>query len=335
MRMTSSRTRRLRLAALVPLILGVLLMAAACSGSSDQASSSEDAGAADAPAAGLQDSVAGGAPAPAPGKREAAAAGSDGLSSGGDTASSGATGDAARPPVQTRAVISTGTVSYESDDVDETRFDVQQVVDGHRGEVTDEQSDTDDDGAMVRSRLVVRVPSAEFGAAMDELEKVAGLRTAKRSSEDVTTQVIDTDVRVRAQEESLQRVEALLARARSLRTIVAIESELTRRQAELDSLKAQQAYLADQTTLSTITVFLERTKQEPVAKKAEDDSGFVAGLSRGWHAFTTAASGAAEAVGTLLPFLVLLLLVGVPVWLVTRNVQRRHRAAAQTPAPAP
>lgn len=334
MRMTSSRTRRLRLAALVPLILGVLLMAAACSGSSDQASSSEDAGAADAPAAGLQDNLAGGAPAPAPGQREAAAAGSDDLSSGGDTASSGA-GEAARPPVQTRAVISTGTVSYESDDVDETRFDVQQVVDGHRGEVTDEQSDTDDDGAMVRSRLVVRVPSAEFGAAMDELEKVAGLRTAKRSSEDVTTQVIDTDVRVRAQEESLQRVEALLARARSIRTIVAIESELTRRQAELDSLKAQQAYLADQTTLSTITVFLERTKQEPVAKKADDDSGFVAGLSRGWHAFTTAASGAAEAVGTLLPFLVLLLLVGVPVWLVTRSVQRRHRAAAQTPAPAP
>ena len=148
MRMTSSRTRRLSLAALVPLILGVLLMAAACSGSSDQASSSEDAApAADAPADSLQGNVAGGAPAPAPGQREAAAAGSEDFSSGGDTASSSGGGrEAARPPVQTRAVISTGTVRYESEDVDETRRDVQQVVDAHGGDVTDEDSETDDDG---------------------------------------------------------------------------------------------------------------------------------------------------------------------------------------------
>ena len=72
-----------------------------------------------------------------------------------------------------------------------------------------------------------------------------------------------------------------------------------------------------------------------MAKKSDDDSGFVAGLDRGSKAFTTVASGAAEAVGALLPFVVLLLVLGVPVWLVTRSVQRRHRAAAQTPAPAP
>jgi hypothetical protein len=325
MHMTSSRTRRRTLVALVPLLLGVLLLAAACSGSggSDSAGSAEPARAVDAPAGAPQ------AGAPDGSQRDAVTA------EGADTASGGGvsgSGTSARPPVQTRAVISTGTVSYESDDVDETRFDVQQVVDGHRGEITDEQSDTDDDGAMVRSRLVVRVPSGEFGTTMDELEKVAGLRTAKRSSEDVTTQVIDTDVRVRAQEQSLQRVEALLARAQNLRTIVAIESELTRRQAELDSLKAQQAYLADQTTLSTITIFLERTPEEPVAKKSDGD-GFVAGLSRGWDAFTTAATGAAEALGTLLPFLVLLVLLGVPTWLVTRSVQRRHRDTA-TQAPS-
>lgn len=332
MRMTSPRTRR-SLVAIVSLLVGVLLVAAGCSGSGSDSGAEPASGALDAPQAGqAPDSSLQREAAPADGGAFAAEGGDTASSSGGGTDE---VGGAARPAIQTRAVISTGTVSYVSDDVDETRFDVQQVVDGHRGEVTDEQSDTDDDGAMVRSRLVVRVPSAEFGAAMDELEKVAGLRTAKRASEDVTTQVIDTDVRVRAQEESLQRVEALLARAKSLRTIVAIESELTRRQAELDSLKAQQAYLADQTTLSTITVFLERTKPEPVAKKSDDESGFVAGLSRGWHAFTTAATGAAEALGTLLPFLVLLLLVGVPSWLVARSVQRRHRTSTPPPAPAP
>ena len=66
--------------------------------------------------------------------------------------------------------------------------------------------------------------------------------------------MIDTGVRVRAQEASLKRVELLLAEAKSLKDIIWIESQLTNRQAELDSLKSQQTWLKDQTSLSTITV---------------------------------------------------------------------------------
>ncbi|HET7241198.1 MAG TPA: DUF4349 domain-containing protein, partial [Gemmatimonadales bacterium] len=151
------------------------------------------------------------------------------------------------------------------------------------------------------------------------------LRSAKRTSDDVTTEVIDIGVRVRAQEKSLERIELLLARAQNLRAIIAIESQLTRRQAELDSLKAQQAYLADQTSLSTITVFLERT--EKAAKKVEKDeaTGFVAGFQSGWDALGGAATVLATGLGAVLPFAVLLLLLGVPAWLLARSLLRRRR----------
>ncbi len=55
----------------------------------------------------------------------------------------------------------------------QARFDVQKVVDAHRGEVTDEQTTTDDEGQINRSRLVIRVPSQFFDDAMTELEEVA------------------------------------------------------------------------------------------------------------------------------------------------------------------
>ena len=159
---------------------------------------------------------------------------------------------------------------------------------------------------------------------MAELEKVAQLASSSRNSEDVTTEVIDTEVRIRAQTESLKRVELLLARAQSIRDIVSIEAQLTRRQADLDSLKARQAYLADQTSMSTITVFLEK-KPEPGAKKAEkDDSGFLAGLGNGWDGMTTFLVGLATVAGTLLPFAVLLLVLGVPAWLLVRSLARRR-----------
>ena len=138
-------------------------------------------------------------------------------------------GDAAQgtPTLQTRAVISTGTVTLRSNDVAQAKFDVQKVIDAHRGEISDEQTGTDDEGRINRSRLVIRVPSQFFDEVMTELGQVADLRSAKRTSEDVTTEVIDIGVRVRAQEKSLERIELLLARAQNLRDIIAIESQLS------------------------------------------------------------------------------------------------------------
>ena len=231
------------------------------------------------------------------------------------------------PDYQSRAVISTGTVSLQSDDVAAAKFDLMKVVDTYRGEVSDEETATDDDGDVSRSRMVIRVPSDDFDEVMTELGRVPGtdLRSAKRTSEDVTTQVIDTEVRVRAQEKSLERIELLLARARTIKDIVWIESQLTRRQAELDSLKSQQAFLADQTSLATITVFLEQTPEErPAEKKERDDAGFVAGLDAGWDALRSAGTALATVVGALLPFAVLLVVLGIPTWLLLRPLMRRR-----------
>jgi len=314
-------TYRLRRRVLLPglgLLLSVLFLVGACSGgdtagSEPTSASNDGALAEDAPApeaAPLQDSVG----------RDAA----DGFDSG--AAASTPSGNSAPdvPVLQTRAVISTGTVTLRSKDVGQARFDVQKVVDAHRGEISDEQTATDTEGEVDRSRLVIRVPSQFFDEVMTELGEVAELRSAKRTSEDVTTEVIDIDVRVRAQEKSLERIELLLARAQSLRDIIAIESQLTRRQAELDSLKAQQAYLADQTSLSTITVFLEKQ----VKPKAEepDEAGFLAGLESGWTALGRATTVLATGLGAVLPFLVVLVLLGVPTWLLTRSMVRRRRA---------
>jgi hypothetical protein len=307
---TTSRLRRRALLPGLGLLLSFLLVLAACSGGGDDSLESPTARAAEDGIAAEGGGFAQDAPAPAPA----------------DSRSVTSTSDSSAPDIpvlQTRAVISTGTVTLRSRDVGQARFDVQKVVDAHRGEISDEQTATDTKGRIDRSRLVIRVPSQFFDDVMTELGEVAELRSARRTSEDVTTEVIDIGVRVRAQERSLERIELLLSRAQSLRDIIAIESQLSRRQADLDSLKAQQAFLADQTSLSTITVFLEKSdKAVPVE---QDEAGFVAGLQRGWDALGRATPVLATGLGALLPFMVVLLLLGVPLWLLVRALLRRRR----------
>ncbi|UUZ60479.1 DUF4349 domain-containing protein [Nocardioides sp. B-3] len=230
-----------------------------------------------------------------------------------------------RAPAIERHVISTGTVSPVSDDVATARRDVQRIVDSQHGSITEENTETDDEGTATYSRLVIRVPASSFSVTMLSLEKAAELRQSKITSEDVTTQVIDTDVRVRAREGSLRRVEQLLARANSLKDIIWIESQLTNRQAELDSLKSQQARLSDQTSDSTITIDIERTYvPEAEKKKEKDETGFMVGLKGGMKALGAFAAALATIVGALLPFAIVIAIFLVPAWVLVRRSARRR-----------
>jgi hypothetical protein len=234
---------------------------------------------------------------------------------------------AATAPLQ-RSIIATGTVSLASKDVGGTRRDVQRIVDAQGGDVTDESTETDQEGHTSYARLVVRVPSAKFSATMEALEGAGSLLSSDRGSDDVTTEVIDNGARVRAQEASLERVELLLAEAKTLKEVIWIESQLTSRQAELDSLKSQQAWLADQTSMSTITVDIS-TRVRQVVEEPDDDTpaGFMAGLEGGMKAVAAMLVAVATILGALLPFAAIVLVLGLPVWLVVRR--RRPRPSPE------
>lgn len=318
--MTTAHLLRSRTAGLVA-ALSMTALLAACSSpgddNGDSASAGDGGGAVSSLPEGTADSPGGGA----------GAAGSKAGAADGDAAGGAGPTTAAME----RSVVSSGSVSLTSKDVATARQDVQRVVDAQGGDVTEEETTTADDGAASYARLVVRVPSAKFGETMEALEQVATFRSSSRGSDDVTTEVIDTGARVRAQEASLERVELLLADARDLKDVIWIESQLTSRQAELDSLKSQQAWLRDQTSLSTITVDItvpEDRAEEPDGP--DEPAGFLAGLRGGTGALGATATVLATVVGALLPFAVVAGVLGVPLWLVVR----RRRAGRPGPAPA-
>jgi hypothetical protein len=131
--------------------------------------------------------------------------------------------------------------------------------------------------------------------------------------------------RLRTQQASVDRIRALLAQATTVGEIVSIESELTQREADLESLEAQQASLSDLTTLSTITVTL--LGPQAVAAKPKP-AGFIGGLDRGWHAFVASMVWLLMVIGAILPFGALVGLVWWLVRIVMRRMQTRRPAVA-------
>lgn len=227
--------------------------------------------------------------------------GSDAGSEGG-----GVSGRVPADSLQPR-VISTGSISVAARDVGKARQRLGALVTGWRGYIADESTESDSEGRVRSSSVTVRVPADRFDEAVDRIGGLGRLLHADRQAEDVTTQVLDVDARLRAQEKSLLRMEALLARAEAIGEVVTVEAEVARRQADLEALQSQQAWLADQTSYATLQVSLERRGEPVVTEKQENP--FLAGLGSGWATLVGAGSGIAVVAGAVLPFLPLLLLV--------------------------
>jgi hypothetical protein len=161
---------------------------------------------------------------------------------------------------------------------------------------------------------------------MEQVADVGTVRARSQASQDVTDSYVDTSSRVKSQRASVDRVRALLSRATDIGDVVRLESELARREADLDALEARLAALDDSTTMATLTVTLARP--DAIAPAPKDHDGFVGGLLDGWHALGASAAVVLQIIGAVIPFAVLLALLGLPAWLLLR------RRRTSSPAPS-
>jgi Domain of unknown function (DUF4349) len=174
--------------------------------------------------------------------------------------------------------------------------------------------------------LTLSVPADKLDAALDQL--TAGVTVLQRStsSQDVTSQYVDTQSRLKTMSASVERVRALMSLAKDLGQVVALESEMSRREADLESLESQLDALKNSVERSTLTVSLSTAGNEPVT-----DNAFLAGLRSGWDAFTASASGLLKAVGALLPFVLFMSLLAAPLWPWWRRRQGQQPPVIPTP----
>lgn len=299
MRWRAAGRGRLAMAAGVVVLLGAL---SGCSGSGDSATSDSAGG-------------SGGSGAPA---REA------------ETDRAG--GGAARIVPVTRSIITTVDVRVAVEDIRGAVAKARQLAVVAGGFVAEEAVDVSaDDPTQASARLVLRVPASKLADFRADVEALGDFVSGQTSTTDVTEEMVDVEARIASQRASLQRLRNLLQRAENLDAVIRIETEIARREADLDSLVRRQAELGDLVRLATLTVTFVPPQSEANATDKEQ-LGFVEGLRGGWRALSEVALVTATIADALLPFAVLAALVGVPLlWL----LRQRRRSAAPQPQPQP
>ncbi len=137
-----------------------------------------------------------------------------------------------------------------------------------------------------QARLTLSVPATALDGVLSELSRLGSVSYRSSSSEDVTDSYVDTKARIGPMRDSVSAVRALLAKATDLQQVITLENELTRRQADLDSLTQRLAQLDRRTTMSDVTA----TFWTSSTAAAPQSGGVGTALGRAWDGFLASAA---------------------------------------------
>lgn len=283
-----------------------------------------------------------GAPTPGPSAKDNQSRGSSGESS--------ARRRAKLPELapQDRDIIYTATLTVRTGDVLAAISEAERIVRGAGGFVHSEHVSTDrdstgggsgggssdgsSDGSSGNERagrttatLTLKVPPDRFHDVMDRLAGDLGtLLEREQNAKDVTEKVADVESRIASAKASIERLRTLLGEADTVGEVLEVEEKLAAREAELESLQARADALAEKTSYGTITVELHEPESAAAPPPpGKGPTGFLGGLFAGWGAFTAVVAWLLTALGTTLPFLVALMLLGAAAWWVRGLVRQR------------
>lgn len=203
--------------------------------------------------------------------------------------------------------------------------------------IGDEREDGSVDG---NARVVVKVDPARLDALIADLDGVTGTLVGRtQTSEDVTNQLVDLDIRIRVERTAIDRFETLLGEATEFADVVDIQRVISERTVTLEQLLAGERNLEQRVDLSTLTIDLQYMMPTDVVPAVDEtDDGIADAFRSGWDALVGALFIVGFVLAVAAPFLGIALLAGLIALIIARMRRRRADPSATVtldpPSPA-
>jgi hypothetical protein len=170
---------------------------------------------------------------------------------------------------------------------------------------------------IVSGTLVVRVPARRYADAMSSFARLGRVEAREESGQDVSQEFVDLEARTRHLEAVETQLLALLRRAGTVASALAVQSRLNEVQLQLEQVRGRARLLEDQVAFATISLDLAERRSD-----GDDDGGWqvVDAWREGAQAFVYMAGRIFVVLATIAP-LVLLLAVAL---LAARFARRRR-----------
>ena len=225
---------------------------------------------------------------------------------------------------QERLIIRTAELSIVVSDTEEVMKTIARMVEENGGWVVSSNAYQYSDTA-VSGDITVRVPADGFTSALEAMRGLAlEVQNESTSGQDVTEEYVDLSSRLENLESTAARVRTFLDETKNVEEALAVNQELSRLEEEIEVIKGRMQYLSQSAAFSTISVHLTPDEAaRPIELAGWKPEGIVKDAFEALLSFLQfLVSALIWMVIFLLPVLIVL---GIPVWLVIRWVWKRRR----------
>ncbi len=152
--------------------------------------------------------------------------------------------------------------------------------------------------------VTVRVPADQYEQLLIAMRDVGIVRNRRISSQDVSTEYVDLQSRLRQQQAQERFYLGLLDDARDVEDAIAIQQQLQGLQSDIERIKGRLQFIDDRTAFSTLTVELYEPGGAPVTEPPSGPS-LAASWLRARQAFVAVIGAALVTSVALLPLLLI------------------------------
>ena len=177
-----------------------------------------------------------------------------------DVDKAGATAEAVE-----RKIIRNAEITMEVASTTDTQHKVTSIAESNGGfVVTSEAKQRENVDAAQRTldiKLVVRVPSPQFGVAFDEIKKLASnLPQENVTGQDVTEEFIDLEARIKTQKALELQFLEIMRQANKVADALEVQRQIADVRTDIEKLEGRKRFLENRASLSTITVNIQAPK---------------------------------------------------------------------------
>jgi hypothetical protein len=164
---------------------------------------------------------------------------------------------------------------------------------------------------------------------MSQVSELGEVTSSEVSTQDVSSEYVDLESRLK----HLQAEEAfyltLMGQAQTIEEMITIREHLSSIQLEKEQIQGRKNFLDQQISYSTVTLTVEEISPE----EEEEEEGFWASVKEAFKSFARGLGKLAIGFFYALPYLVIILVLLLLVWLIVRHYRKDKGEAPAPPQP--
>lgn len=241
-------------------------------------------------------------------------------------------GDYAEPNVVDnveRVVIKNASLEIVVDAPDQSMQSISRMAEEMGGFVVSAnlyKTQTSDGQEVPRASITIRVPAEKLDAALERIEAESDRLPLNKNinSQDVTSEYTDLDSRLTNLEAAEEQLMQIMERATRTEDVLNVFDQLTRVREQIEVIKGQMQYFENSAKLSAIHVELIPNEViQPISIGGWEPVGVVKDAVQ---TLIVALQGLVNiAIWLALFILPIVLIIGIPLYLIIRGVRRRRK----------